>query len=400
MKNTKIRAVSLILACALALPAFTACTAENTEAATEETEAEITADETTGTAKTEASPETTAPETESNEEETTNSPEVTKTEETTKAPETTKTEETTKAPETTKAEETTKAPETTKAEETTKAPETTKAEETTKAPEKEEPKPAPCAHSSKVVKNKKSATCTKAGYTGDTYCKSCNKLLSYGSTISKTAHTKELRNEKEATITSEGYTGDVYCMVCNTKIASGEKTPKLPDPDKVTYTTSNGFSYTVDKDTDIMAYTMALRTKKVNSPYREAELEVLRLCNIERAKVGAAPLEWYEDAYYFAHIRAEELYIQWGHPRPDWSPWHTVYTDVGVILAKRSSENIAQFEGYSAYTNDVAEAAVRAWMNSPAHRDAILDPKYTKMVVAFEYGSNNFTLSAAQHFFE
>lgn len=42
-----------------------------------------------------------------------------------------------------------------------------------------------CNHSSKVVKNKKSASYTSEGYTGDTYCSNCGKLLATGKTIEK-----------------------------------------------------------------------------------------------------------------------------------------------------------------------------------------------------------------------
>lgn len=37
-----------------------------------------------------------------------------------------------------------------------------------------------CKHTSTEVRNQKAATCETAGYTGDTYCKTCNKKLSTG----------------------------------------------------------------------------------------------------------------------------------------------------------------------------------------------------------------------------
>ena len=210
----------------------------------------------------------------------------------------------------------------------------------------------------------------------------------------------EIRGRIEPTTTATGYTGDTYCKTCDVKTANGASIPKLKNDNdgKVTYTTSNGYTYVVDKDVDITEYTMALKTKKINSPYREAELEILRLCNEERAKVGLKPLEWYEDAYYFTHIRAEEIYIQWGHQRPDWSQWHTVYTDAGVILHCAYGENLARFQGFPA-NKEVAVAAVTGWMESEGHRANILNPNYTKMTVSLEFGSDNFTLCAVQHFF-
>lgn len=81
-----------------------------------------------------------------------------------------------------------------------------------------------CSHSKTEVKNKKDATCTTTGYTGDTYCKTCGELVKNGSAIAATGHGKtEIKNQKAATCTADGYTGDTYCTVCKEKIASGAK---------------------------------------------------------------------------------------------------------------------------------------------------------------------------------
>jgi hypothetical protein len=72
-----------------------------------------------------------------------------------------------------------------------------------------------CAHSNTVMKNKKTATCKAAGYTGDKYCKDCGKKLSTGKTVAKTTtHTwNNGKVTKAATATTTGiktYT----CKVC------------------------------------------------------------------------------------------------------------------------------------------------------------------------------------------
>lgn len=123
-------------------------------------------------------------------------------------------------------------------------------------------------HQNTELRNKKEATCTAEGYTGDTYCKDCGAKLQTGKAIAKKAHTwdagnitqeatcaktgiktytctvckttkteeipatgnhknTELRNVKEATCTEEGYTGDTYCKDCGSKIASGQKISKI-----------------------------------------------------------------------------------------------------------------------------------------------------------------------------
>ncbi len=82
-----------------------------------------------------------------------------------------------------------------------------------------------CHHASTVIKNAKSATCTEAGYTGDTYCNDCGKILAYGEKTAAKGHTNtKTINVKEATCTEAGYTGDTYCNDCKKVVAYGEKT--------------------------------------------------------------------------------------------------------------------------------------------------------------------------------
>ena len=133
-------------------------------------------------------------------------------------------------------------------------------------------------HQHTQLRNAKEATCTEAGYTGDTYCTDCGSKLSSGKSIPKTDHiwdagkvTKnatcivkgiktftctvceatrteeipatgnhkntELRNVKEATCTSEGYTGDTCCKDCGMKLSTGQaiaKTEHTWDAGKIT----------------------------------------------------------------------------------------------------------------------------------------------------------------------
>lgn len=121
-------------------------------------------------------------------------------------------------------------------------------------------------HQHTEVRNVKEATCTKEGYTGDTYCTDCGEKLSDGKILPKKDHdyevkehkdatcTKagytlfickncgdekreeipaaghlhtEIKNAKEATCTKVGYTGDTHCKDCGEKISSGEVIAKL-----------------------------------------------------------------------------------------------------------------------------------------------------------------------------
>lgn len=80
-------------------------------------------------------------------------------------------------------------------------------------------------HKHTEVRNQKDATCTQAGYTGDTYCLNCGMLLKQGETIAPLGHQPELRNAKESTCTEDGYTGDEICAVCGVVLKQGEVIP-------------------------------------------------------------------------------------------------------------------------------------------------------------------------------
>ncbi len=119
-------------------------------------------------------------------------------------------------------------------------------------------------HQHTEVRNKTEATCTKEGYTGDTYCTDCGEKLSSGEVIPKKDHRyeekerneanceregyvlficktcgdekrevlpktdhqhTEVRNKEEATCTEGGYTGDTYCTDCGKKLCAGKETP-------------------------------------------------------------------------------------------------------------------------------------------------------------------------------
>ena len=260
-----------------------------------------------------------------------------------------------------------------------------------------------CKHKNTVIKNQITATCIEFGYTGDSYCATCNKLISVGKETPLTEHTFYIKDEKKATMYEEGYTGDTYCKTCS-YFSIGTSTPKLEGGEelsdgKITYTTSNGYEYIVDKDVDITEHTMSINTKKTDSPYRDAELEILRLCNEERAKVGLEPLEWYDDAYYFTYIRAEESSETFSHTRPNHTPWDTVYTDAGVILLGIWGENLFYSEGF--LPDNIAQIAVDEWMNSPGHKANILNEQYSKIAIAIyeKYIDDVCCLSITQNFF-
>lgn len=60
-----------------------------------------------------------------------------------------------------------------------------------------------CKHTGTEVRNQKAATCTTAGYTGDTYCKTCNKKISTGESVPAKGHST-ITDTQKATASKDG----------------------------------------------------------------------------------------------------------------------------------------------------------------------------------------------------
>ena len=61
-----------------------------------------------------------------------------------------------------------------------------------------------CEHTQTEIRNQREATCTQTGYTGDTYCADCNKLLGTGKELAALGHDYKATVTKQPTTTEEG----------------------------------------------------------------------------------------------------------------------------------------------------------------------------------------------------
>ena len=84
-----------------------------------------------------------------------------------------------------------------------------------------------CTHPQTAVSGKKAATCTEAGYTGDTVCLKCGEIVAKGEVIPAKGHETVLQGKKDATCTEAGYTGDYVCTVCGEVVAKGSEIAAL-----------------------------------------------------------------------------------------------------------------------------------------------------------------------------
>jgi len=87
-------------------------------------------------------------------------------------------------------------------------------------------------HSLTKVINKKDATCTENGYTGDTVCAICGKEITKGETIQAKGHTEVIDARVEPTCTEPGKTEGKHCSVCNEVLVAQEVIPATGHTEK------------------------------------------------------------------------------------------------------------------------------------------------------------------------
>lgn len=123
-------------------------------------------------------------------------------------------------------------------------------------------------------------------------------------------------------------------------------------------------------------------------PIEEENLEdqyrytILNFINAERAKVNARPLELDDRLCEVAVTRTDEISRPncFAHTRPDGRPWDTIL-DENRIDWRRNGESIAACKS--------AERACELWINSPGHRQNMLNPEYGKIGIGHVYNENS-----------
>jgi len=108
--------------------------------------------------------------------------------------------------------------------------------------------------------------------------------------------------------------------------------------------------------------------------------EVIRLTNQKRADAGLPALTFNQTLSSAAYTKARDMIDRdyWSHTAPDGTqPW-SFFSKFGYRY-RYAGENLAR--DFSS-----ASSAVEAWMNSPTHRDNILNPKYKEIGIGVTEG--------------
>ena len=97
--------------------------------------------------------------------------------------------------------------------------------------------------------------------------------------------------------------------------------------------------------------------------YVSAANSALEVVNRQRASAGLPALAWNEDLASCGVVRASEITRNFSHTRPSGQDWYTLSPDLMY------GENLA-------YGFNSPDSVVAAWMNSPHHRDNIMNGNY------------------------
>ena len=122
--------------------------------------------------------------------------------------------------------------------------------------------------------------------------------------------------------------------------------------------------------------------------------KVISQTNAQRQKLGLAPLKYNATLSQSAVAKAQDMFANnyWAHNSPQGkSPWD-FFKSVGYKYSV-AGENLAK----DFYDTD---GLIKAWMNSPTHRDNIVNPKYQEIGIGVVNGILNGvkTTLVVQHF--
>lgn len=110
--------------------------------------------------------------------------------------------------------------------------------------------------------------------------------------------------------------------------------------------------------------------------------QVLDLTNAERTKAGLAPLKYNAELSNVAKIKSEDMRDKkyFNHTSPTYGSPFTMMSNFGIKYTA-AGENIAA--GYT-----TPQAVVTGWMNSPGHRQNILNANYNQIGIGYAAGGS------------
>lgn len=122
------------------------------------------------------------------------------------------------------------------------------------------------------------------------------------------------------------------------------------------------------------AKTVSVKTVGESKKDYGLERKVFKLINEQRGKLGLASLEWNDEIAEMARLHSENManYKFFSHTGQDGSMVNDRADAFGIKKWRAIGENIAYNRGYE----NPAASAVERWMQSPAHRENLLNGRW------------------------
>lgn len=197
-----------------------------------------------------------------------------------------------------------------------------------------------------------------------------NKVVEEG----KVVHKEKATTNKENTNTNK----ETQKESTNKKVEKEVKAPQTPAKEKATPVTNNNNTKapSSSKNQQVEA-PVKTPSNNVSQSVSEFEKQVVDLTNAERAKEGLKPLEMHSPLMEVAQAKSEDMAKNnyFSHTSPTYgSPFDQIKS--AGISYRSAGENIAQGQR-------TPQQVVQAWMESPGHRQNIMNANYTHIGVGF-----------------
>ncbi|WP_242620532.1 CAP domain-containing protein [Senegalia massiliensis] len=120
------------------------------------------------------------------------------------------------------------------------------------------------------------------------------------------------------------------------------------------------------------------------SSSRQFELEVIKLVNIERQKVGLVNVTESKSLTNVARYKSKDMitYNYFSHQSPTYGSPFNMIKKFGITY-KHAGENLAAGQ-------PTPESVVNSWMNSPSHKKNILSNNFTKIGIGYIKDDNGY----------
>ncbi|MEL3962935.1 SafA/ExsA family spore coat assembly protein [Lysinibacillus endophyticus] len=157
---------------------------------------------------------------------------------------------------------------------------------------------------------------------------------------------------------------------------------------KIAVKTQTGVQELINVNPQLANPNLIYPGQKINVPDQEGqavEAEVVRLVNVERAKVGLPALKNDWELARVAEHKSQDMATKkyFDHTSPTYGSPFTMLKNYGISY-RSAGENIAQGQRSAA-------EVVNAWMNSSGHRANILNKNYTHIGVGYVSNGNYWT---------